>query len=126
MQNNNVSRAWHLLYYTYGLLPIIAGLDKYFHYIVNWNMYLSPHIPEMLHVSGITLMYLVGVVEIAAGLLVLMRPILGGYLVALWLLIIVVNLLSMGMYFDIAVRDIAMAVGAYVLVLLTYEMHKKK
>lgn len=124
MIDNNVSRAWYLLYFTYGLLPIIAGLDKYFHFIVNWNMYLNPAIPELFHMSAITFMYIVGFIEIFAGLVVLARPVFGGYLVAAWLMVIVINLLSMGMYFDIAIRDTAMAIGAYVLVLLTQELRR--
>lgn len=121
---SNISRAWYLLYFLYGLLPIIAGLDKYFHFIVNWNMYLNPMIPGIFHMSVTTFMNIVGIIEIFAGLVVLARPVFGGYLVASWLLIIVLNLLSIGHYYDIAIRDTAMAVGAYVLVLLTQELRR--
>jgi hypothetical protein len=81
LKTNYVQQAWQLLYYTYGLLPIIAGLDKYFHFIVNWNQYLNPHIPALLHMSDVTIMNSVGIIEIAAGILVFLRPIFGGYLV---------------------------------------------
>lgn len=126
MQNKYVVRAWNLLYYAYGLVPIVAGADKFFHYIVNWDIYLNPRLPALINMSVPTFMHGVGVIEILAGLLVFYRPVYGGYVVALWLLAIVGNLLSMGMYYDIALRDTVLALGAYVLVLLTYAMQESR
>lgn len=132
-KSNNVVWAWRLLYITYGIVPIVAGADKYLNLLTNWTMYLDFHIPKLLHLSPTMFMYGVGIIEIIAGFLVLLAPQIGGYVVATWLIAIAANLVMLGsklhlphgMYYDIAVRDVAMAVGAYVLVLLTKEMRKK-
>lgn len=100
------------LWLTYGLVPLLAGLDKFFNLLADWPQYLSPAIANLLPVSPETFMAVVGVVEIAVGLLVLTRwTRLGAWIAALWLALIAVNLLTLGL-FDIAVRDLAMAVGA--------------
>lgn len=115
---NNKENAQRLLYFTYGLLPIVAGADKFFNYIVNWAKYLNPMIPEYLHTSPVTVNHGVGVIEILAGLLVLWKPQIGGKVVALWHVLIAINLVTIH-YYDIAIRDLAMAVGAYALALLS-------
>jgi hypothetical protein len=101
-----------LLRLGYGLVPIIAGADKFTHLLVDWDKYLSPEVEERLPVDGHTFMRLVGMIEIAAGVLVLRRPRLGGAVVSAWLAGITGNLLSMGKYLDIAARDALLAVGA--------------
>ena len=101
-----------LLRLGYGLIPIVAGADKFTHMLVDWDKYLSPEVEERLPVDGRTFMRLVGVIEIAAGVLVLRRPRLGGAVVSAWLAGITGNLLSMGKYLDIAARDALLALGA--------------
>jgi hypothetical protein len=131
----NIRTAWLLLYYTYGLLPIIAGLDKYFHYLADWTIYLNEAIPYALGISSERFMTAIGIIEIIIGLLVFFKPRLGGYVVCTWLLAISINLITMGthfhhgytrimMHYDIALRDIALAIGAYVLALLSKELGK--
>lgn len=100
-------------------MPIIAGLDKYFNKLADWGMYLSPQ-AKMLPVSTPTFMHIVGVVEIVAGLIVLSRwTKIGSYIVMVWLIAIAVNLVSTGMFYDLAVRDLEIAVGAFALSQLT-------
>ena len=115
-----LNHTWWTLRLTFGLVPIVAGLDKYFNLLTNWEQYLNPAIPGLLHLSPVAFMHVVGVVEIAAGVLVL-TPITGyaSYIVMLWLLGIAGNLLAQGKYFDIAVRDIVLAIAAYSLARLT-------
>jgi len=103
-----------------GLGPFLAGLDKFFNLLADWTMYLSPLEERVLHVSPPLFMRGVGIVEMGVGLLVLSgRTRVGGYLVMAWLLAIVVNLLTTGMFFDLAVRDVEIAIGAYTLARLT-------
>jgi uncharacterized membrane protein YphA (DoxX/SURF4 family) len=114
-----VERVTTILRFTYGLVPIVAGADKFTHILVNWDQYLAPQIASMLPFAPHTFMLIVGVIEIIAGLLVLVRPRLGSIIVSLWLLGIVINLLMSGQYFDVAVRDAVMAIGAYSLYMLS-------
>lgn len=111
-------RVISLLKATYGLVPIVAGADKFAHLLTDWNQYLAPSVVELLPVSAGTFMSIVGVVEIVAGLLVLTRPRIGSLVVACWLLAIALNLLLSGQYLDIAVRDVVMAIGAFSLFML--------
>src|SRR5438445_2741858 len=112
------SDAKTLLRIGYGLVPIVAGADKFTNLLVDWDRYLSPKVERRLPVDGRTFMRLVGVVEIAAGLLVLRRPRVGGAVVSAWLAAIAGNLLSMGKYLDIAARDALLAVGAAALAMM--------
>lgn len=100
---------------TYGLVPIVAGLDKFTNLLTDWTGYLAPAAEGMLPFSPQVFMYLVGIIEIAAGILVLLKPRIGAYVVAAWLVAIAINLVLTGRYFDIAVRDLVMAVGAFCL-----------
>ena len=88
-----------------GLMATLAGLDKFFHFLVDWDQYLAPVATDVLAFSAHTIMMVVGVIEIAAGVLVALRPRIGGYVVAVWLWAIIVNLLVLGDYFDVALRD---------------------
>jgi len=111
----NLESLYRPLWLTYGLVPLLAGLDKFFNLLTDWPKYLSPTMAGLLPVSAQTFMHAVGVIEIAVGLLVLTRwTRLGAWIAAAWLVLIAVNLATMGL-FDIAVRDLAMAVGAYTL-----------
>ena len=108
--------AWWALRIGFGAGPIIVGLDKFFNKIVNWEMYLSPLATKVVPVSAATFMHLVGVIEIVAGIVVLSRfTKLGSYVVMLWLLGISINLLTTGMFFDLAIRDVELAVAAFAL-----------
>lgn len=100
------------LWLTYGLVPLLAGLDKFFDILVDWSAYLSPPIAAMLPMSPETFMAVVGVIEIVVGLMVLTKwTRLGAWIATAWLVVIAVNLV-IGGHYDIAVRDLAMAVGA--------------
>lgn len=103
------------LWLTYGLVPLLAGLDKFLNILADWPSYVSPLAAAALPVSAQTFMYLVGVIEIAVGVMVLTKwTRLGAWIAAGWLVLIAVNLVAMGVL-DVAVRDLAMAVGAYTL-----------
>ena len=108
-----------VLKYTYGFVPIVAGLDKFTNLLTNWETYLSPSITNILPFSAVTFMHIVGVIEIVAGVLVLIRPRVGGFVVMAWLAAIAITLISGGKYFDVAVRDLVMAIGAFCLAKLS-------
>lgn len=91
-------QAFRLLYLGFIAAPIIAGLDKFFHYLVDWNMYLSPAFASLFAGRAAGMMNVVGVVEIFAGLLVAVKPRLGGLIVAVWLWAIIINLLMIPGY----------------------------
>jgi len=110
-----VERVYKLMKLTYGLVPIVAGLDKFTNLLTDWEKYLNPGIAQMLPFSPHTFMLIVGVIEIVAGILVLIKPKIGSIIVCLWLLGIAINLLMTGQFFDIAVRDIVMSIGAFCL-----------
>ena len=105
----------------YGLVPIVAGADKFTNLLCDWEQYLSPAAERLLPVKGRTFMKLVGLIEIGAGLLVLSRRTrFGAYLVSGWLSAVALNLLS-SEHYDIAARDALLAVGAYALARLSKE-----
>lgn len=118
--DHNLSISWWTLRIGLGLAPILAGLDKFFNLLTNWEMYLDPAIPHLLHIPATTFMYIVGVVEIAAGILVFTRLTrYAAYIITAWLLAIAANLLAQAMFFDIAVRDVELSLAAFVLAKLT-------
>jgi hypothetical protein len=108
-------QAFRILQLGFIVAPILFGLDKFFEVLVDWDRYLAPAVTDALPVSGHTVMLVVGVVEIAAGVLVALRPRIGGYVVAVWLWAIIVNLLVAGHYFDIALRDFGLSLAALAL-----------
>jgi hypothetical protein len=114
-----------LLHIGFAALPVIAGIDKFFHWLVNWDQYLAPLATQILPVSGHTFMLAVGVVEVAAGLLVAFRPRIGAYVVALWLWGIIVNLLLIPGFYDIALRDFGLSIGALALARLSEEFSQR-
>lgn len=105
-------QAWQLLHLAFIVAPIVAGLDKFFGVLVNWDQYLAPVFAQFSPVGGHGLMLAIGVVEVIAGLVVLLKPRIGGYLVAVWLWGIILNLLLIPAYFDIALRDFGLSLGA--------------
>jgi hypothetical protein len=108
-------QAFRILHVGFVVAPILAGLDKFFEVLVDWDRYLAPAVTDVLPVSGHSLMLAVGVIEIAAGVLVALRPRIGGYVVAVWLWAIIVNLLVAGDHYDIALRDFGLSLGALAL-----------
>ena len=123
--HERVTLSWWLLKVTYGLLFVIAGADKFMNLVVYWPQYISPFVLNMIPMSAAQLIMGVGIIEIIIGIVTLaIATRIGAYVTMAWLLVIVLNLLSMGTYFDIAVRDTVMAMGALVLALLT-EAHEE-
>jgi uncharacterized membrane protein YphA (DoxX/SURF4 family) len=110
---------WSILRFTFGLVPIVAGLDKFMNLLADWQAYLNPAVAAILPFSPATFMAIVGVIEIAAGILTLARPRIGGFVVMAWLICIALNLITSGRFLDVAVRDLVMAVGALTLASLT-------
>ena len=108
-------QAFRILHVGFVVAPVLAGLDKFFNVLVDWDRYLAPVVTDVLPVSAHTIMVVVGVIEIAAGILVALRPRIGGYVVAAWLWAIIVNLLVLGDYFDVALRDFGLSLGALAL-----------
>jgi hypothetical protein len=108
-------QAFKILHVGYIIAPTVAGLDKVFHLVANWEQYLAPRLAQLSPVSPRTLMVAVGVIEIAAGLLVAVKPRVGAYVVAAWLAGIIVNLLLLGTFLDVALRDLGLLLGALAL-----------
>ena len=117
---NKLNSAWWALRVGLGGAAFLAGLDKFFNLLADWQMYLSPLAERLLPVSGTTFMQVVGVIEMIAGLMILTRwTRVGSYIAMFWLVLIAVNLISIGKFFDVAVRDLEMAIAAYTLARLT-------
>lgn len=115
-----LEKPWLFLRLAFGVIPIVAGADKFTNLLTNWAQYLSPLVQHVLPFTASTTMHVVGVVEIAAGILVLTRWLrIGAYVVSAWLVCIALQLLTTGHFFDVAARDLVMAVGAFTLARLT-------
>ncbi len=109
------AQAFWLLRIAFVAAPILFGLDKFVHVLVDWDVYLAPEFTDLFNAQAHTLMYAVGAIEIVAGLVVAFRPRFGGYLVAAWLGGIILNLLLMGEFYDIALRDFGLLLAALAL-----------
>jgi hypothetical protein len=118
-------QAYVILHVGFAALPIIAGIDKFFHLLVNWDQFLAPTVTRFLPVTGHTFMLAVGVIEVIAGLLVVVRPRIGAYIVALWLWGIIINLFLVPGFYDIALRDFGLSLGALALARLSREFNPK-
>ena len=114
-RDNPAYQAFWLLRLGFTAAPILFGLDKFAHVLVNWDRYLAPWIDRIVPGTAHQAMYAVGVIEIVAGLVVFIRPRFGGYLVAAWLAGIIVNLLTYPGFYDIALRDFGLMLGALTL-----------
>ena len=108
-------QAYQLLHVAFILAPVIAGIDKFTGLLTNWDNYLAPAVARMLPIPTHAFMQLVGVVEIVAALLVAVVPRFGAYIVALWLWGIIANLIILGGFYDIALRDFGLSLGALAL-----------
>ena len=111
--NQSIKPTFNLLKITFGIVPIVAGLDKFTNLLTHWENYIHPGIAGMIPFAPHTFMMIVGVIEIIAGIIVLAKPAIGGYIVAAWLVLIALTLLASGNYLDVAVRDLVMAIGAF-------------
>jgi hypothetical protein len=112
-------QAYQILHVGFTVAPILFGLDKFFHVLVNWDMYLAPIVSRWLGGNGHSFMLAAGVIEIIAGLLVWFKPRIGGYVVTLWFWGIILNLLLFPGYYDIALRDFGLSLGALALARLS-------
>ncbi|HWN72345.1 MAG TPA: hypothetical protein VNN15_00895 [Solirubrobacterales bacterium] len=108
-------QAFTLLRIAFTVAPILFGLDKFFNVMVDWEQYLAPWINDIVPGSASTAMHLVGVIEIVAGTFVFVKPRYGAYVVAAWLAGIIINLLTYSGYYDIALRDFGLMLGALTL-----------
>jgi uncharacterized membrane protein YphA (DoxX/SURF4 family) len=108
-------QAFLLLRTVFTVAPIIFGLDKFTNILADWTIYLAPQATALVPLPAQTLMYAVGVVEVLAGIAVAVRPRFGSLLVAAWLFGIIINLLLLGAFFDVALRDFGLLVGALAL-----------
>jgi uncharacterized membrane protein HdeD (DUF308 family) len=109
----SIKPIFNLLKFTFGIVPIVAGLDKFTNLLTHWENYIHPGIAGMIPFAPHTFMMIVGIIEIIAGVIVLVKPAIGGYIVAAWLALIALTLLASGNYLDVAVRDLVMAIGAF-------------
>jgi uncharacterized membrane protein YphA (DoxX/SURF4 family) len=118
-------QAYQILRLGFTVAPIVAGLDKFFHLLVNWDQYLPGTVNALTGGHGHQLMLVVGVIEIVAGLGVAFKPRIFAYVVSAWLLLIVANLLMIPGYFDVALRDFGLSLGALALARLSaeYDVH---
>ena len=120
MNIERLTTPWWSLRAALGTAAFLAGLDKFFNLLTDWSGYLSPAVAQMLPLSPTAFMHAIGVVEMVVGAVILAGfTRLGGYVAAIWLVGIAVNLLLTGRYFDVAVRDVAMAIAAFTLARLT-------
>jgi hypothetical protein len=115
LSSSPVQQAFLLLRAGFTIAPIAFGLDKFLGLLADWPTYLWPGIDTLLPGTASQAMLAVGVVEIAAGVLVAIKPRIGGYVVAAWLAVIIVNLLLLGGFYDIALRDVGLLIGALAL-----------
>lgn len=117
-------QAYRILHLGFVVAPIVAGLDKFFNLLVDWDKYLPPFVGSLTGGHGHELMLAVGVIEVVAGLGVWFKPKVFAYVVSAWLLLIVVNLLLIPGYFDVALRDFGLSLGALALARLSHEFDR--
>jgi hypothetical protein len=113
-------QAYRILQVGFTVAPILAGLDKFFHFLVNWDQYLPPVVNNLTGNHGHELMLAAGVIEIIAGIGVWLKPQIFAYIVGVWLLLIIVNLLMIPGYYDVALRDLGLSLGAFALARLSH------
>jgi hypothetical protein len=118
--DSRLKQGWWALRIGLGVGPFLAGLDKYFNLLTDWPRYISPMALKVLPFSGATFMHLVGIIEMIVGMAILTKwTRLGSYVASVWLIAIAINLVSMGAFFALAVRDVEMAIAAFVLARMT-------
>jgi hypothetical protein len=119
-------QAYQILHFGFTVAPIVAGLDKFFGLLVNWDQYLPAFVNNLTGGHGHELMLAVGVIEVVAGLGVWFKPKIFAYVVSAWLLLIVINLLMIPGYFDVALRDFGLSLGALALARLSREFDRPR
>lgn len=124
-QTRPAYQAYQLLYLGFIMAPLVAGVDKFTNFLTDWDKYLAPVVAGLLPFSAGTFMLFVGIVEIGAAVLVALRPQIGAYVVAAWLAGIVINLLVIPGYFDVALRDFGLMLGALALARLSVEFAER-
>jgi len=117
-------QAYQILHLGFAVAPIVAGLDKFFNLLVNWEQYLPPFVTNLVGGNGHYLMLVVGVIEVIAGLGVAFKPKIFAYVVSAWLLLIIANLLMIPGYYDVALRDFGLALAAFALARLSQEFDR--
>ena len=118
--NSRLTAPYWALRIGLGLGAFLAGLDKFFNILADWQMYLSPIATKVIPISAPVFMRVVGVIEMIVGLIVLAGLTrLGGYILAVWLIGIAINLVTTGMFYDLAVRDIEISIAAFTLARLS-------
>ncbi|MGN6816562.1 MAG: hypothetical protein ACTHK3_10850 [Solirubrobacterales bacterium] len=115
LKSDPAYQAFVIMRIAFTVAPILFGLDKFFNVMVDWEQYLAPWINEIIPGSASTAMHLVGVIEIIAGIFVALKPRYGAYVVAAWLAGIIINLLTYSGYYDVALRDFGLMLGALTL-----------
>lgn len=114
-------QAYMILLVAFVVAPIVAGADKYFDFLTDWSRYLAPIIPTWTGIAPAMFMMIVGAIEIVAGLVVALKPSFGGYLVAVWFWGIIINLLLVPGFYDVALRDFGLSLGALALARLSHQ-----
>ena len=114
-------QAYRILQFVFVVLPILAGLDKFFYFLTNWGKYLSPEVPQYSTLNTPFIMMIAGLIEIAVGICVAFKPKVFAYIIALWLLLVFINLIILGKFFDVALRDGALCLSAFALARLSHE-----
>src|SRR2546421_11137948 len=118
-------QAYRILHFGFTVAPILAGLDKFFHLLVNWDQYLPGVVASASPIQPHTLMLVIGVIEIVAGIGVWLKPRIFAYVVAAWLVVIIINLLLIPGYFDIALRDFGLLLAALALGALSQQFARR-
>jgi uncharacterized membrane protein YphA (DoxX/SURF4 family) len=108
-------QAYRILKFGFTVAPIVAGLDKFFNLLVDWTQYLTPLVPRWTGIAPTDFMMVVGVIEIIAGIVVVVKPKIGAWVVTAWLWGIIINLLLVPGYYDVALRDLGLSFGALAL-----------
>ncbi len=126
MDRAKVEQAWNLLRYTFGVGIIVAGIDKFesFHFIIHWEQYVSGPVLQMLMMDASKIVFIAGIAEVVVGGLIIFKTRLGAMIAIGWMIAIIINLLFMGMYYDIIFRDALLAVSLTALWLLTDALGK--
>lgn len=121
LAGNPAVQAFWILRLTFFVAPLVAGLDKFFHRLTDWDKYLAPVVSKTLGLAPHSFMLAVGVIEVIAGILVLLVPRVAAWIVAAWLAGIIVNLLLLGGYYDVALRDLGLLLAAVALARLSQQ-----
>lgn len=112
-------KIYTILKYVFVVVPIVAGLDKFTNILTDWSQYVNPILTQTIPMNSDSFMMIVGIIEIAAGLLVLLKTKIGALVVSIWLALIALSLIASFSFVDVAVRDLVMAISAYILYLLS-------